>query len=245
MSTRGRRAVVLTVAFSLGLGGLTSTSVASADDSPPPPDDTVSIVTEPVSVTVLGLDEYEVGDSVPLDELITQSESVDQPITDQLGDALEEVDASEVAPASSLHSSTGPQIVLASTKKSRIVQSGSTDYWIKSTWQDNKNLTVALRWGSSTWGWSKISAKHDVTVNMIKKTTQFPRSRDVQGNSYVYVTPANHFTCWLAACWIDKTMDVKVVSDNTKLSDRLPKGVITSYCIGVTVCPQWVRDAAG
>ena len=35
-------------------------------------------------------------------------------------------------------------------------------------------------------------------------------------------------------------MAVKVVIENTRMSDGKQKGLITGYCLGVTVCPQWV-----
>ncbi|WP_124896071.1 hypothetical protein [Microbacterium sp. Y-01] len=40
-------------------------------------------------------------------------------------------------------------------------------------------------------------------------------------------------------------MAVKVVVENTRMSDNKQKGLITAYCMGVTVCPQWVVNVAG
>lgn len=80
---------------------------------------------------------------------------------------------------------------------------------------------------------------------MIKKTTMFPRTRSIEGSTIVYDTPAIKYVCWLAFCSIEKQMDVRVVYQTKKLSDKFAKGVITAYCVGTVVCPQWVRDVAG
>lgn len=40
-------------------------------------------------------------------------------------------------------------------------------------------------------------------------------------------------------------MAVKVVIENTRLGDKRHKGLISAYCVGPTVCPQWVVNAAG
>lgn len=42
-----------------------------------------------------------------------------------------------------------------------------------------------------------------------------------------------------------RSMDVRVVTSNVRLNDGAPRGVITAYREGPTVCPAWVREVAG
>lgn len=42
-----------------------------------------------------------------------------------------------------------------------------------------------------------------------------------------------------------RSMDVRVVMSDARLNDGAPRGVITAYCEGPTVCPAWVREVAG
>ncbi|MGP9527422.1 hypothetical protein [Glutamicibacter sp. AOP5-A2-18] len=115
---------------------------------------------------------------------------------------------------------------------------------VYSSWKDNKAKTTAIRWGSSTWGWRHVQ-KHNVSLKMIQKTTKFPKTRTVDGNRIIYTTPANKYTCWLGfACKIDKSATVLVLVANQRAGDGKHKGVITAYCTGTKVCPNWVREVA-
>ncbi|CAH0230354.1 hypothetical protein [Microbacterium foliorum] len=82
---------------------------------------------------------------------------------------------------------------------------------------------------------------------MVQKTTKFPREggRVTSGNSITYTTDAIEWSCTIISCTPKRTMAVKVVIENTRLGDNYHKGLITAYCAGVTVCPQWVVNAAG
>ncbi|UCR89325.1 hypothetical protein [Mycetocola spongiae] len=112
-------------------------------------------------------------------------------------------------------------------------------------WWDNKSSRVAIRQGNASWGWTHVG-KHNVSMAMMEKATRFPQSRVRQGvDTLVYRTPANEYRCWLAVCKIYQSMTVVVVVNTQPLSDGLPKGVITTYCAGPTVCAAWVRKAAG
>ncbi|MFT4211555.1 MAG: hypothetical protein QM626_06735 [Microbacterium sp.] len=131
------------------------------------------------------------------------------------------------------------------TRTTQVVPAASTDYRLISGWTDNKATRIGYRYGTTAWGWLHIQP-HNVTNTMVKKTTQFPRSRTVSGTTITYVTPANEFTCWLTVCWITRTMDVQVVVNSSpRLSDGYPKGVISAYCVGANVCPSWVVKVAG
>jgi hypothetical protein len=119
-----------------------------------------------------------------------------------------------------------------------------TPYTRRDAWKDNKALTVAYRYGTATWGHLHVQ-KHNISLNMIKKATQFPRTRSVEGTTVVYITPAREFVCYLWGCYVTRSMDVKVVVANNRLTDGYNKGVITAYCVGPKVCPNWVRATAG
>ncbi|MCB7137499.1 hypothetical protein [Cellulosimicrobium marinum] len=59
-------------------------------------------------------------------------------------------------------------------------------YQLMSRWNDNKGKPVAMRWGSSTWGWLKVTNKHNLTTAVAKTTTQHPKERIVESaSSYV------------------------------------------------------------
>ncbi|OFI38892.1 hypothetical protein BIU82_17075 [Arthrobacter sp. SW1] len=104
---------------------------------------------------------------------------------------------------------------------------------------------TVIRKGTAAFGWAHVQ-KHSVTLNMIKKTTMFPKTRSIQGgNTIVYQTPANEYDCWLGICRIKRTMDVRAVVNNTRMGDGLQKGVITTYCVGPMTCPAWVAATAG
>lgn len=122
-------------------------------------------------------------------------------------------------------------------------------YTVVSTWTDNQaKQTIARRGNGTTWGWTKVQMKHAVTLGMVQKTTKFPRpgdGRKIEGNSIVYRTDAIEWECWLGVCNAKRSMTVKVVIENSRMSDGRQKGLITAYCEGTTVCPQWVRNVAG
>lgn len=195
------------------------------------------IVSEPTSVTVMGLDDFQTGDTVPVDELIELAQAAGQDIEPE----LDVTTAESSVPAAGLRAAPPTKATPASlTIKTAAVSA----YSIYSQWWDNKAVKVAVRNGTSAWGWQHLQ-KHNVSLSMVKKTTQFPRNRDASKTGITYVTPANLYTCWLTWCRVDKTMDVKVVMNNTRLNDGAPRGIITAYCIGATVCPEWVRQVAG
>lgn len=122
-------------------------------------------------------------------------------------------------------------------------------YRIVSTWTDKIGKSTVARAGNgTTWGLTKVQYKHHVNLSMVQKTTKFPRpdgGRVTQGSAIVYLTDAIEWECWLAVCSPKRTMAVKVVIENTRMSDGKQKGLITGYCLGVTVCPQWVINVAG
>lgn len=195
------------------------------------------IVAEPTSVTVMGLDDFQTGDTVPVDELIDLAQAAGQDIEPEL-----DVTAAESSVRATALRAAPP--ATAARASLPIKAAADPAYSIYSQWWDNRNIKVAVRNGTNAWGWQHLQ-KHNVSLSMLKKTTQFPRNRDASNTGITYVTPANLYTCWLTWCRVDKTIDVKVVMNNTRLNDGAPRGIITAYCIGSTVCPDWVRQVAG
>jgi hypothetical protein len=199
---------------------------------------------EPVSVSLIGASaQGEIGERIPIEELMVVADGLGQDIRPELQVASpsEHIDAAQVDP----NVQTTAFLSSGLRESAPIVTAATGAYTRLLVWYDNKYVQNVLRQGTSSWGWVHSRDKHAVTQTMIKKTTQFPRSRTVSGSNIYYVTPAIKYTCWLSFCSIDKQMDVRVVYETTRLSDNFAKGVITTYCVGVTVCPQWVRDVSG
>lgn len=199
----------------------------------------------PASVSTFGDMPVEVGDVIPIEELVDDAARIGEDIVPELEGGAVGGPLSSVRPPGPAASAVPTALALASARHAVRPAAADPAYRRLQTWNDNQYLQVVLRQGTSTWGWTKIQSKHRATLAMAKKTTQFPRTRTVQGGSIVYTTPAMTFTCWLGWCSIDRQMTVKTVFETTRLSDGFAKGVITTHCVGVTVCPQWVRDVAG
>lgn len=118
-------------------------------------------------------------------------------------------------------------------------------YRVMASWTDSTGKAMALRWGSSTWGWYKIVNKHNLTTAVARTTTKYPKTRVVESASaIVYRTPVNNVKCnTFGFCSVAATRTVKVVANPLKLNDGSPKGVITAYCEGITWCESWVKNA--
>lgn len=222
----------LALAFTVATAPIAAPPSQAADFNPAD-----VVVEDPTTVTVMGLADSEVGDTVPVVDLIEKAEEVGQDIQDELLGAGPEEPGAQ----------SGGQFALpAIARRASLPIKTAADpaYSIYSQWWDNKYIKVAVRNGTTSWGWQHLQ-KHNVSLAMLQKTTKFPRSRYMENGSQIYVTPANQYTCWLASCRIDRTMDVKVVVNPTRLNDGAPRGVISAYCLGPTVCPTWVRQVAG
>lgn len=200
------------------------------------------VVVRPTTVTVLGDLGLDVGETIPVAELVQAASELDQDIAESLPMLDIAVERSaEVGlaahPAAPMAGGAAQAVLSSST---------SPAYRIVSTWRDGRNARNAIRAGSSTWGWAHVQ-KHNVSIAMIQKTTKFPQFRTVSGTSTTYRTPANTYVCWLTVCRIDKSVMVRVVHEDRMLSDGQPRGMITTYCeiSGTKVCPNWVREVAG
>ena len=119
-----------------------------------------------------------------------------------------------------------------------------SDYDVLATWSDNAGKPVAMRWGSNTWGYRKIVDKHNLTTAAARTTTKYPASKVAESaSSVVYTTPVHKYTCTVLGCKIVETRTLRAVVNPIRLADGSPKGVITTYCEGVTWCPDWVKGA--
>ncbi|CAD5140095.1 MULTISPECIES: hypothetical protein [unclassified Microbacterium] len=177
--------------------------------------------------------------------------------TDSAGTAAQTDVEAQIAEVESLEASDTPlaapydssKMPSGSAKDRAAMAAGDTAYRIVSTWTDNIAKPIVARAGNgTTWGLTKVQNKHHVNLNMIKKTTKFPRptgGRVTQGTSIIYLTDAIEWECWIGSCKPKRSMTVKVVIENARMSDGKQKGLITAYCMGVTVCPQWVINVAG
>lgn len=120
----------------------------------------------------------------------------------------------------------------------------SDSYRLLATWTDNKAKKVAMRQGTSTWGHIKVTTKHNATTSVARTTTKFPKSRVVESSSSIrYRTPVYKMVCNMFTCWAEKTLMVRAIVNPTIQSDGQPRGIITTYCEGITWCPDWVKNA--
>lgn len=171
-------------------------------------------------------------------------EATQQDVEDQIAE-VESFDASSESPDVAIPDASP----VPGASERMVAAAADPAYRIVSKWTDKIAKTTVARAGNgTTWGLTKAQSKHRVNLNMIQKTTKFPRpdgGRVTQGNAIIYVTDAIEWECWLGVCNPKRTMAIKVVVENTRVSDGYHKGLITAYCMGVTACPQWVINVAG
>lgn len=108
--------------------------------------------------------------------------------------------------------------------------------------------------GDRGFGLEKIEQKHNLDTRIARAVTQRPRGYWVgspeknpeNGEAFEYFGNFVKIDCSPIACLpfpsID-TEEVRVVHDFRRLSDGRPFGVVTAYCTGKTVCPDWVKDS--
>ncbi|GAA4700606.1 hypothetical protein [Promicromonospora umidemergens] len=125
-----------------------------------------------------------------------------------------------------------------------MVDDPNDPYQIIATWNDNRGTALSMRWGNSSWGWLKVSNKHNLTTAAARTTTKYPESRVVESASAIrYRTPVHRVECRFGVCQVVETKTVRVIANPIRLSDGKAKGVITAYCEGVVWCPDWVKNA--
>ena len=104
------------------------------------------MVSEPTSVTVMGLDDFQTGDTVPVDELIELAQEAGQDIEPE----LDVTTAESSVPAAGLRAAPPTTAARASLT---IKRAADPAYSIYSQWWDNKGVKLAVRNGTSSMWW--------------------------------------------------------------------------------------------
>ncbi|MWV51388.1 hypothetical protein GRS96_19130 (plasmid) [Rathayibacter sp. VKM Ac-2803] len=108
---------------------------------------------------------------------------------------------------------------------------------VGSTWNDHRGRKVVLRIDAQ----NKLWTKHNVNRNVPRVATQYPdSSRAEAGTSWEYFTTFQQRN----GTTITRTQQVRTVVDFRNV-DGNPQGVITSYCVGITRCPDWINQVVG
>lgn len=129
-------------------------------------------------------------------------------------------------------------------------------YVVRGTWKTQDNRTGVVRqgrWdGVRGFGLDKIEQFHNVGLAHVRTATQYPRPGPTgnyasSGTSRWYETDVLHVRCggwWIfRTCKVVETRVFKALMEFRLLDDGKPVGVITAYCVGSTLCPEWVRSA--
>lgn len=112
------------------------------------------------------------------------------------------------------------------------------------SWKDSIGLTVPIRYGTASWGYRHIVDKHNMTTNVSRTVTKYPRTRVEQSSSsHVYIAPVYLLNCSPIMCTILDQRDVRAVTNPTIQNDGHRRGIITTYCIGETYCNSWVKNS--
>ncbi|MEV8027098.1 MULTISPECIES: hypothetical protein [Cellulosimicrobium] len=109
-------------------------------------------------------------------------------------------------------------------------------------WKDHAARNVVIRSDVVT----KLRTKHGLTsTSPTRVSTQFPDGNKsiAQGTARVYYATMQKRSCsTIVTCRVTASVRMKtVVEYKIQVPLAEPKGVITSYCEGTTVCPSWVN----
>jgi hypothetical protein len=108
---------------------------------------------------------------------------------------------------------------------------------VGSFWNDHRNRRVVLRIEAQ----NKLWYQHNMNRNVPRVATQYPdSSRAEAGSSWEYFTTFQQ----REGTRITRTQQVRTVVD-FRAVDGDPQGVITSYCVGLTRCPDWINQVVG
>jgi hypothetical protein len=139
------RMFLRTTSAALALALAVATSPVAASPSHAADFDPTDVVVEdPTTVTVMGLADSSVGDTVPVVDLIEKAEEVGQDIQDELLGAEPEEPGAQ---------SGGQFAFPAIARRASLPIKTAADpaYSIYSQWWDNKYIKVAVRNGTATW----------------------------------------------------------------------------------------------
>ncbi len=118
---------------------------------------------------------------------------------------------------------------------------------VVASWNTSKGL-VTIR--ATMYG--KISFKHGLTIDTVRRLTQYAESIEPDGSSstaFVFRSKIYKTKCtsWFS-CEAVETVQTKTVVDFRIMPDGLPYGVVTSYCENLDksfLCPSWVNGGYG
>lgn len=213
---------------------------AVAAEEPPTSEDTITF-------TVLGEVDAEIGDEVSLADLQDAGVTVDE--LDAAGVAVEPdgtLSADPAAPAPQPEGSAATPAApaaftarLASAPTNRVAPRTGT-YDVIATWRAKDGKTVTLRRAA----YEKIVNKHNLTTAVVKRVTTSYSSRLGAGSAtaFNYFLEAKQFTCNMLTCWVSASVWVQSTVDYRAITGGT-FGVVTTYCQGVTLCPNWVKNA--
>ncbi len=176
----------LALAFAVATAPIAAPPSQAADFNPAD-----VVVEDPTTVTVMGLADSEVGDTVPVVDLIEKAEEVGQDIQDELLGAGPEEPGAQ----------SGGQFALpAIARRASLPIKTAADpaYSIYSQWWDNKYIKVAVRNGSLPGAGSTCKTQRE--PRDAAENDEVSSQRYMENSTQIYVTPANQYTCWLASC---------------------------------------------
>lgn len=111
------------------------------------------------------------------------------------------------------------------------------------SWNDHGGRLVNARQAAVT----KISTKHGVTsLGPVKLATRLPTGGTsvLSGTSRTYLSNLQWRVCNGWSCPVKASVKFKVVVDFRSVSGGT-FGLVTGYCVGMTVCPTWVNNVQG
>lgn len=212
----------------------TAANAAELDESP---------AEETVTFTVLGDIDAEVGEEVSFEELA----DVDVEAAD-LAEVGVEVsdDGTLAADPEALEAAPEPVSAPAALDVKVLNVPGAAirprtgTYDVIASWKAKDGNLVYLRRAA----YDKIRLKHNLTTAVVKRVTTSYSSRLGAGSAtnYNYFLEAKQFTCNMFTCWVSKSIWVQSTVDYRKITSGT-FGVVTTYCQGVTWCPDWVKNA--
>lgn len=112
-------------------------------------------------------------------------------------------------------------------------------------WDDVRKWGIVIRYGAQ----QHVLGKHDLSMKAVKGSTLWPKEyyRDPKADvhTWIFRSPVHRVECTLGfVCKAKEEKTIRTVHSYRKLGDKESKGLITSYCEGVTKCPAWVNDVA-
>lgn len=135
-----------------------------------------------------------------------------------------------------------------------VAEAATTGATVYASFKDARGTYVELRKGSwdglRGFGWEKINRKHGIhKYSTVGFTIKNPAGPVKEGSQRRYTAYANEKVCRNGTCKYVDSIEVRTIVETAykttyygvRVNDTL--GVMTTYCIGYTVCPSWVDVA--